>query len=67
MTLESLDRLREKIRIQIIHPHEYIAMIDEVQVEVDSRYMELPLDADGVPIRCGDTVSGGMGDSGKEV
>jgi len=29
---------------------------DAVQAEVDSRYMELPLDADGVPIRIGDVI-----------
>ena len=27
---------------------------DEIQAEVDERFMELPLDADGVPIRVGD-------------
>ena len=29
---------------------------DEIQAEVDERFMELPVDADGVPIRVGDTV-----------
>ena len=28
----------------------------EIQVEIDSRYMELPIDADGVPIHVGDTL-----------
>jgi len=30
------------------------AFADAIQAEVDERYMELPLDADGVPIRVGD-------------
>ena len=29
---------------------------DKIQAEVDERFMELPMDADGVPIRVGDTV-----------
>ena len=29
---------------------------DAIQAEVDERFMELPVDADGVPIRVGDTV-----------
>ena len=33
------------------------AIADEIQAEVDSRFMELPLDADGVPIRVGDVVA----------
>ena len=33
-----------------------IAMLDEIQAEVDERFMELPLDADGVPIRVGDVL-----------
>ena len=32
------------------------AVADEIQAEVDERFMELPLDADGVPIRVGDMV-----------
>lgn len=33
-----------------------MSMLDRIQAEVDSRFMELPLDADGVPIRVGDVV-----------
>lgn len=29
-------------------------LIDEIEVEIAERYMELPVDADGVPIRLGD-------------
>ena len=32
-------------------------MIDSVEEEIAERYMELPVDADGVPIRIGDTVT----------
>ena len=38
---------------------------DEIEREIAERYMERPVDANGVPIRCGDVVDGGMGDSGK--
>lgn len=29
---------------------------DEIEAEIESRYMELPVDADGVPIRIGDSL-----------
>lgn len=31
--------------------------IDEIEAEIAERYMELPLDADGVPIRIGDAIT----------
>lgn len=31
-------------------------LLDEIEAEISDRYMELPLDADGVPIHPGDTV-----------
>ena len=34
---------------------------DAIQTEVDERFMELPVDADGVPIRAGDEVTYGVG------
>lgn len=37
---------------------------DEIEAEIAERYMELPLDADGVPIRPREEVSTGMGDNG---
>ena len=48
---------------------------DEIQAEVDERFMELPLDADGVPIHVGDLVAlnygepfkvGGIRDAGNQ-
>ena len=51
MTLESIEKLREQPTWSLgIAQH----FADEIQAEIDSRYMELPLDADGVPIRVGD-------------
>ena len=35
---------------------ELTEIADAIQDEVDSRFMELPLDADGVPIRVGDKI-----------
>lgn len=34
----------------------YRALADAIEAEIAERFMELPLDADGVPIRIGDTV-----------
>lgn len=70
MTLESIEKLRNWMPISVISDtamnigREYA---DAIQVEVDEKYMELPVDADGVPIRIFDEVTGGMGDSGKVV
>ena len=67
--LESLKELRKLAneRIQdwerpLFAQDEYKAIreiADEIQAEVDSRYMELPLDADGAPISVGDLISCG--------
>lgn len=58
--LESLEKLRGFIDDQFMENgkawREGMAATYEVQDEIDSRYMELPLDADGVPIRVGDVV-----------
>lgn len=35
-----------------------LEIADNIQAEVDARFMALPLDADGVPIRVGETVYG---------
>ena len=37
----------------------YEAIADEIEREVAERYMELPVDADGVPIRVGDVLTDG--------
>lgn len=36
---------------------ELLLIADEIQAEIDARYMELPVDADGVPIHVGDMVN----------
>ena len=61
--IKALDKLRGYVYMG------YIAMLDKdgtllnleaacdaIQAEVDSRFMELPVDADGVPIRVGDMI-----------
>ena len=63
--MESIEKLREYYEQNVIHPHEYLVMLDEIEREIAERYMELPVDADDEPIRCGDVVDGGMGDSGE--
>lgn len=58
--LESLERLRKYelfdrgIELSAYMPSDKLA--DEIQAEVDERYMLLPVDADGVPIHVGDEV-----------
>ena len=63
--LESLDKLREicaKWRKMSVTPgrnsasDEVEVIADAIQAEIDSRYMLLPVDADGVLIRVGDTM-----------
>ena len=57
MTLESIEKLREFKLIGkqgVFCDSAWIA--DEIQAEIESRYKRLPVDADGVPIRFGDTV-----------
>lgn len=63
MKLESLEKLRKYelfdrgIQVSAYMPSDELA--DEIQAEVDERYMPLPLDADGVPIRPGDQMTDG--------
>ena len=72
MTLESLDRLIDFIDEQFVtngsswrKGHE---IADEIQAELESRFMELPLDADGVPIHVGDWMcSAGIREKGHKV
>lgn len=60
--MESIDKLRKKDGEMLIplgngqyvpdHSHNDIA--DEIEQEIAERYLELPTDADGVPIKVGD-------------
>lgn len=59
--IKALDKLRDELEIcETTGARPTIAFVsqiaDEIQAEVDSRYMLLPFDADGVPIRPGDEV-----------
>ena len=72
MTLESLDKLRKyKLLDEGKTLSAYIPtdkIIDEIQAELESRFMELPLDADGVPIHVGDWMcSAGIREKGHKV
>ena len=54
--MESVDKLREYARIHLLNSDDRMVnqLADAIEAEVAERYMELPLDADGVPIRPGD-------------
>lgn len=57
--MRSVDKLREKIRLDVNNPWsdlkgDLLSLVDKVEAEIEERYMELPVDADGVPIRVGD-------------
>ena len=63
MELESLKEMRKALKVCGCDPDECVLcevprkvreIADAIQAEVDERYMPLPLDADGVPIRVGD-------------
>ena len=62
MTLESVEKLREQLRdtfnkesVSMLEDgHALMLAADEIEREVSERYMELPVDADGVPIHLGD-------------
>lgn len=57
--MESIEKLREWVK-SLYTPNsgklkvEGLDIADEIEAEIESRYMELPVDADGVPIHVGD-------------
>ena len=57
--IKALEKLREYVRTPALGlwKKDFDRIADEIQAEVDSRFMEPPVDADGVPIRPGDVVS----------
>lgn len=68
--MESIEKLRDELRIcEITGSRPTIAFVaqcaDEIEREVAERYMLLPVDADGVPIRCGDEVTADTLGNGK--
>lgn len=53
MTLKSIEKYFARYTAPEVYPW-VSEMLRDIQDEVDSSYMELPVDADGVPIRPGD-------------
>jgi hypothetical protein len=68
--MESIEKLREYARELHMEPVSD-AMLEcayEIESEIAEKYMELPVDADGVPIRVGDELCGyGLPDGGAIV
>ena len=66
--LNALEELRTAARNMAkgrnLENHEecnlFLIIADEIEAEIAERYMELPCDADGVPIRVGDELKGGF-------
>lgn len=59
MTMESIEKLRTWVNDLLYSRdvrEEFASLCDEVQAEIESRYMELPVDAEGEPIKMGDRV-----------
>ena len=63
--MESIEKLRYYIDHGINHRDELIKLIDAIEREIAEKYMLLPVDAYGVPIRVGDTLQ--LGDTRGEV
>lgn len=73
MTLQSIEKLRESLKACTseagVEPNRFDTywitanacdmLIDEVEAEIAERFIELPVDADGVPIRVGDELYNG--------
>ena len=57
MTLESIEKLRNRVNPMMPLNAEIIA--NEIEREIAERFIELPVDADGVPIRVGDELYNG--------
>ena len=57
--MKSIDKLRQRIKLYNADPVlTYLNEVaDEIESEIAERYMLLPVDADGVPIRLGDKIS----------
>lgn len=65
--IESIEKLRGYAPH---HPELYAvcnAAADEIEAEIAERYIELPVDADGVPIRIGDLVTHPFFEGSREV
>ena len=57
--MESIEKLREFAPKNVAGVRsELLLLADEIEREIAERYMELPVDADGVPIHVGDRLHG---------
>lgn len=54
--IKALEELREWSRLGPMVCQDLLDIADKIEAEIAERFMELPMDADGVPIRIGDTV-----------
>lgn len=59
--MDSVDKLREwaNDRLDGYAHADAMSLANEIEREIAERYMELPVDADGVPIRVGDLIEFG--------
>lgn len=72
--MESIEKLRKMDdgmlvplgNGQYVPDHSHNAIADEIEQEIAEKYMELPVDADGVPIKVGDEVMATFGGRCKE-
>ena len=58
--MESIEKLRWRVKTGTLSADcekELYAIADEIEAEIAERYMLLPVDAEGVPIHVGDTVT----------
>ena len=57
--IESIEKLRERVLKYAPNIRRVVCMaLDEIEAEIESRYIELPADADGVPWHIGDAIKG---------
>lgn len=52
--MESIEKLREWSRLGPMVCQDLLDIADDIEREIAERYMQLPLDADGVPVHVGD-------------
>lgn len=57
--MKSIEKLREWSRLGPMACQDLLDIADEIEREIAERYMELPLDTNGVPIRTGDIIEFG--------
>ena len=58
--LESIEKLRDSLGgYQVVTGEDmgaFLLHVDRIECEISEKYMELPVDADGVPIHVGDVI-----------